>query len=47
MHNQINLVLGRTGLNLLTYDFQDPDQFQEFLQANGDEHVQVNSLLGI
>ena len=47
MHDQINLVLGRTGLNLLTYDFQDPDQFQEFLQANGDEHVQINSLLGI
>ena len=47
MHSQINLVLGRSGLNLLTYDFQDPDQFQEFLQANGDEHVQINSLLGI
>ena len=47
MHNQINLVLGRTGLNLLTYDFSDPDQLQEFLQANGDEHVQICSLLGI
>ncbi len=47
MHSQINMVLGRSGLNLLTYDLSDPDQLQEFLQANGDEHVQICSLLGI
>jgi hypothetical protein len=47
MHAQINLVLGTQGFNLLTYDFQDPDQFQEFLQANGDEHVRICSALGI
>jgi len=47
MHNQINLILGRTGLNLLTYDFSDPDQFQEFIQANGSEHTDICSALGI
>jgi len=47
MHNQINLVLGRTGLNLLTYDFSDPDQLQEFLQANGSEHQDICTALGI
>lgn len=47
MHDQINQVLGRTGLNLLTYDLGDPDQFQEFLQANGSEHQDICSLLGI
>ena len=47
MHDQINAILGRTGLNLLTYDFTDPDQFQEFLQANGSEHVDICSMLGI
>ena len=47
MHAQINLVLGTQGFNLLTYDFQDPEQFQEFLQANGDEHVRICTALGI
>jgi hypothetical protein len=46
-HNQINAVLGTQGFDLLTYDFNDPDQFQEFLQANGDEHVRLCSALGI
>lgn len=46
-HNQINAVLGTQGFNLLSYDFSDPDQFQEFLQANGDEHVRLCSALGI
>ena len=47
MHNQVNQVLGRTGLNLLDYDWSDEEQLQEWLQANGDEHVQICSLLGI
>ena len=46
-HNQINAVLGTQGFNLLSYDFSDPDQFQEFIQANGDEHVRLCSALGI
>lgn len=47
MHAQVNLILGRTGFNLLTYDFTDPEQFQEFLQANGSEHQDICAALGI
>lgn len=47
MHAQINQVLGTQGFNLLEYDFSDPDQLQEFLQANGDEHVRLCTALGI
>jgi hypothetical protein len=47
MHSQINQVLVTQGFNLLDYDWDDPEQFQEWLQANGDEHVRICSALGI
>ena len=47
MHAQINQVLGTQGFNLLDYDFSDPDQLQEWLQLNGDEHQRICTALGI
>ncbi len=47
MHAQINQVLGTQGFNLLSLDWQDPDQFEEWINMNGDEHVRICSALGI
>ncbi len=47
MHNQINAVLGTSGFNLLSLDWSDPDQFEEWLNQNGDEHTRICSALGI
>jgi hypothetical protein len=47
MHNQINLVLGTSGYNLLSLDWQDPDQFQEWINENADEHQRICAALGI
>lgn len=47
MHNQANAVLGTTGYELLSLDWNDPDQFQDWLQLNGDEHLNWNRILGV
>lgn len=47
MHNQANAALGTSGYNLLALDWNDPDQFQLWLELNGDEHVRFCTLLGI
>jgi hypothetical protein len=47
MHQQINAVLGTSGYDLLSLDWQDEDQFAEWLNLNGDEHVRICSALGI
>lgn len=38
MHNEANAVLGTQGYDLLSFDWQDPDQLAEWLQLNGSEH---------
>jgi hypothetical protein len=47
MHNEINALLGTSGLNLLEVDFEDPDQFQEWLNQNAGEHQRICTALGI
>ncbi len=47
MHSQVNQVLGTQGFNLLGFDWSDPDQLQEWLNQNGDEHVRICAALGI
>lgn len=47
MHNQINLILGTTGYNLLDLDWEDQEQFQDWLNQNGEEHQRICSALGI
>lgn len=47
MHQQINAVLGTSGFNLIDVDFEDPDQFAEWIQQNGDEHQRICAALGI
>lgn len=46
-HDQANAVLGTSGFNLLALDWQDPDQFAQWLRLNGDEHVRISAALGI
>ena len=47
MHNQLNLLLGTTGYNLLELDWQDPDQLQQWMQWNGNEHLIFSQKLGV
>jgi hypothetical protein len=47
MHNQINLILGTQGFNLLDYDWSDEDQLQEWMNQNASEHQTICSALGI
>lgn len=46
-HNQINSYLGTQGYDLLALDVTDPDQFQEWLLQNGDEHQRISKALGV
>jgi hypothetical protein len=46
-HDQANAALGTSGYNLLSFDLQDEDQFQEWLRANATEHVRISGILGI
>lgn len=46
-HNQINLALGTQGYDLLSFDWEDPDEFQQWLQLNGDEHLKFSTILGV
>jgi hypothetical protein len=46
-HNQINAALGTQGNNLLSYDWDDPDQVQEWLNLNGSEHQNWNTILKV
>jgi hypothetical protein len=47
MHNQLNAALGTQGFDLLELDWQDPDQFTEWLRLNGDEHTRLSAALGV
>lgn len=47
MHNQVNAALGTQGFNLLGLDWQDPEQFQNWLNLNATEHQQICSKLNI
>ena len=47
MHNQVNAVLGTVGYNLLALDWRDPDQLEEWLFLNGDEHRRFAQALGV
>ena len=47
MHAQINAVLGTQGFNLLSLDWQDDDQFQEWINENAAEHQTICTALGI
>lgn len=46
-HNQVNQALGTQGYNLLELDWQDEDQFAEWLNQNGEEHQRISAALGI
>ena len=47
MHNQVNAVLKTSGYDLLALDWDDPDQFSEWLLLNGSEHQRICAALGI
>ena len=49
MHNQVNAVLNANNLayDLLAFDWDDPDQFSEWLLLNGSEHQRICAALGI
>lgn len=47
MHNQLNAVLGTSGFDLLSLDWDDSDQFTLWLQQNGDEHQRISTALGV
>ena len=47
MHAQINQVLSTQGFDLLSLDWEDPDQFQEWINENADEHQRICAALGI
>lgn len=47
MHNQLNGVLGSQGYDLLSFDWNDPGELQQWLQMNGDEHVRFSAALGV
>lgn len=47
MHNQVNALLGTSGFDLLELQWDDPDQLQEWLQLNGDEHQRISAALGV
>jgi len=47
MHDQANAVLGTSGYNFLSLDWTNPDQFQEWLRLNGDNHVRMSAALEI
>ncbi len=46
-HNQINAVLGTSGFDLLSLDWQDKDAFAEWCLLNGSEHQRISAALGI
>jgi hypothetical protein len=47
MHNQTNAVLGTSGYDLLGLDWTDAEQFEQWLQLNGDEHQRWGGILGV
>jgi hypothetical protein len=47
MHNQANAALGTSGYDLLSLDWSQPADFQEWLQLNGDEHRKWGGILGV
>lgn len=47
MHDQLNTVLGTSGLDLLGLDWEDPEQFAAWLRLNGDEHIRFSAALGV
>jgi len=47
MHNQVNQLLGTQGYDLLSLNWQDPDQFATWLQLNGSEHQRISAALGV
>lgn len=46
-HNQANAILGTQGYNLLSFDWHDEDQLQEWLFLNGVEHTRFAQVLGV
>lgn len=47
MHNQVNALLGTPGVDLTSFDWQDPDQFQNWLNLNAAEHIRISAALGV
>lgn len=45
MHSQVNAALGVQGYDLLSFDFEDPQQLQTWLGLNGAEHQNWNKIL--
>ena len=46
-HNQVNAVLGINGYDLTNLNWRDKDQFEWWLQLNGEEHQKWNEILGV
>lgn len=46
-HSQLNAVLGTQGFDLLSLDWQNPAEFEEWLRLNGDEHTRLSAALGV
>jgi len=46
-HDQANFALGTQGYNLLSLDWQDEDQFAQWLRLNGAEHQRISAALGV
>lgn len=47
MHSQMDAILGIAGYNLLELDWTDPDQLNDWISFNVDEHIQACRILGI
>lgn len=47
MHNQTNAILGTQGYDLLELDWDDPEQFEQWLRLNGDEHQKWAQILKV
>lgn len=47
MHQQMDLILGIAGQDLLGLDWDDPDQRSLWITLNADEHIQASARLGL
>jgi len=46
-HNQINAVLGTSGFDLLSLDWEDKEAFAEWCLLNATEHQRLSAALGV
>jgi hypothetical protein len=47
MHSQANAVLGTSGFDLLSLDWDNPDEIAVWFRLNGSEHQRLAALVGV